>query len=134
VTVEAAHDGYRNLPGRPLHRRRWTLRAGELRIDDTVTGAGRHRLVVRWHLALGSRVRLIPGGAAVTTGSGEFTVTVSAMTAGTEQPVLTSAHAEVATGFSRTVRAPVLTCAMQPELPVRISTVWRRAEPRQEPQ
>ena len=28
VTVEAAHDGYRNLPGRPVHHRRWSLRAG----------------------------------------------------------------------------------------------------------
>ena len=59
VTVEAAHDGYRNLPG-PLHRRRWALRAGELRVDDTVTGAGRHRIVLRWHLAPGSRLRLDP--------------------------------------------------------------------------
>jgi uncharacterized heparinase superfamily protein len=144
VTVEAAHDGYRNLPGRPLHRRRWELRADELRVDDTVTGAGRHRIVVRWHLAPGSRLRLTLGGAVVTTGTGEFTVTVSVtaaagLTAGatavaTRQPVLASGLAEVATGFGSTVQAPVLTCALHPELPVRISTVWRRAEPLQEPQ
>ena len=140
VTIEAAHDGYRNLPGRPLHRRRWALSAGELRVDDTVTGAGRHRIVVRWHLAPGSRLRLSPGGAVVITRSGEFTVTATATaTAGatataTEQPVLTAALAEVATGFRSTVQAPVLACAMHPELPVRISTVWRRAEPLQETQ
>jgi hypothetical protein len=93
-----------------------------------VTGAGRHRIVVRWHLAPGSHLRLIPGGAVVTTGTGKFTVTVTA----TAQPALTSVLAEVAAGFHRTAAAPVLTCAMQPELPVRISTVWRRAEPRQE--
>ena len=96
-----------------------------------MTGAGRQRIVVRWHLVPGSQLRLIPGGAAVTTETGEFTVTVAA-TSATAQPVLTSALAEVAAGFRRTVRAPVLTCAMQPDLPVRISTVWRRAEPLQE--
>jgi uncharacterized heparinase superfamily protein len=128
VTVEAVHDGYRSLPGRPLHHRRWALRAGELRVDDTVTGAGRHRIVVRWHLAPGSHLQLIPGGAVVTTGTGKFTVTVTA----TAQSALTSVLAEVAAGFHRTAAAPVLTCDMQPELPVRISTVWRRAEPRQE--
>ena len=42
VTIEAAHDGYRHLPGRPTHGRRWQLRADELRIDDTVTGRGLH--------------------------------------------------------------------------------------------
>ena len=136
VTVEAAHDGYRHLPGRPLHRRRWTLRAGELRVDDTVTGAGRHRIVVRWHLAPGARLRLRDGGAVVTTGTGEFTVTVTvtAAAAATQQPVLTSPLAPVAAGFRSTVQAPVLTCAVHPELPVRISTVWRRAEPLQETQ
>jgi uncharacterized heparinase superfamily protein len=128
VTVEAAHDGYRRLPGRPLHHRRWALCPGELRVDDTVTGEGRHGIVVRWHLAPGSQLRLIPGGAVVTTAVGEFTVTVTAP----EQPVLTSVLAEVAAGFHSTAAAPVLTCSLQPELPVRISTVWRRVQPLQE--
>jgi uncharacterized heparinase superfamily protein len=130
VTVEAAHDGYRNLPGRPLHHRRWELCEDELRVDDTVSGEERHGIVVRWHLASGSRLRLIPGGAVVTTAVGEFTVTVTATA--TEQPALTSVLTEVAAGFHSTAAAPVLICAMQPELPVRISTVWRRAEPLQE--
>ena len=37
-TVAGEHDGYRRLPGRNLHRRRWTLSAAELRIDDGVEG------------------------------------------------------------------------------------------------
>ena len=75
-----------------------------------------------------AQLRLIPGGAVVTTAVGELTVTVIA----TEQPVLTSALAEVAAGFHRTAAAPVLTCTLHLELPVRISTVWRRAEPPEE--
>jgi uncharacterized heparinase superfamily protein len=131
VMVEAAHDGYRKLRGRPTHHRRWSVRAHELRVDDTVTGRGRHRVVLRWHLAPGSGLRVIPGGALVTARTGQFTVTVTATSAGV--PALTAALAEVSNGFGSTVPAPVLACTLHPELPVRISTVWRRAEPRQEP-
>ncbi len=78
VTVEAAHDGYRHLPGRPVHHRRWTVRAGELRVDDTVTGRGRHQVTVRWHLAPGTRLRPVPGGAVVTSAAGDLHVAVTA--------------------------------------------------------
>jgi uncharacterized heparinase superfamily protein len=142
VTVEAAHDGYRGLRGRPRHHRRWTLRAGELRVDDTVTGQGRHRVTVRWQLAPGARLRLIPGGAEVTTRSGQFTVTATttATTTTTATALETAggglalavALSEVSAGFGRTVPAPVLSCDLHPELPVRIATVWRRSEPHQE--
>ena len=132
VTVEAAHDGYRGLRGRPLHHRRWTLRAAELRVDDTVMGRGRHRVTVRWQLSPGARLRLIPGGAVVTMRTGEFTIQVTVTVTAPSEPALAVGLAEVSAGFGRTVRAPVLTCDLHPELPVRISTVWRRSEPRQE--
>ena len=38
--------------------------------------------------------------------------------------------AEVGAGFGKTVPAPVLTCVLQSELPVRISTAWRQSNPR----
>jgi len=38
VRVSCAHDGYRRLSGRPVHRRRWTLREGELRVRDSLEG------------------------------------------------------------------------------------------------
>ena len=128
VTVEAAHDGYRYLPGRPVHRRRWTVSADELHVDDTVTGQGRHRVTLRWHLAPGAGLRLVPGGAVVTTAAGEICVSVTA----TSEPALTASTARIGAGFGRTVPAPVLACVIHPELPVRISTVWQRPEPRQE--
>lgn len=131
VTVEAAHDGYRGIHGQPRHHRRWVISEHELRVDDTVTGRGRHRIVLRWHLAPGTQPRLVPGGAIVTLESGRLAVTVTATHA--SESTLTSELAEVATGFASTVRAPVLTFAASLELPVRISTVWRRTEPRQEP-
>jgi uncharacterized heparinase superfamily protein len=129
VKVEAAHDGYRNLAGRPRHRRRWTLRADELQVDDTVTGRGRHWVTVRWHLAPDAGVRLMPGGAVVTTGAGEISVTVAA----SSESATTVATAEVSAGFGATVPVPVLACTLHSKLPATISTIWRRAEPRKEP-
>jgi hypothetical protein len=128
VTVEAAHDGYRNLPGRPVHHRRWLV-GRELRIDDTVTGRGQHQVTVRWHLAPGAGLRLVHRGAVVSTAAGEVGVTVSA----SSEPAMLAGTAQVSAGFGRTVQAPVLACTLHCALPVRISTVWHRAGPRQEP-
>jgi uncharacterized heparinase superfamily protein len=41
VRVAAAHDGYRRLPGRNLHRRVWSLREGSLAIEDEISGKAR---------------------------------------------------------------------------------------------
>jgi uncharacterized heparinase superfamily protein len=122
VTAEAAHDGYRRLPGRPVHRRCWSLTAAGLRVDDEVTGGQRHAVAVRWHLAPGAAVHLRAGGAVVTTAAGDFEVSVSAWTRlrlGVEPGM-------VATGFQSTTVAPALTCRIEAGLPVRVSTCWRR--------
>jgi uncharacterized heparinase superfamily protein len=126
VTVEAAHHGYRRLPGRPVHRRRWRLTGTGLEVDDEVTGGGRHTVVVRWHLAPGATVQLGQDGAVVATAAGEFATWVSASSA----TRLDVDAAMVATGFQRTTAAPVLTCRTDSTLPVRISTGWTRI-PRQ---
>jgi uncharacterized heparinase superfamily protein len=123
LTIEAAHDGYRQLPGRPIHRRCWMLTEAGLRVEDYVTGRGRHALVLRWHLAPGSGLRLAGAGAVVTTPAGEFGVIVSA----TGPIRLAAETGHVATGFARTVEAPVLVCRVTTILPVQISTSWQRA-------
>ena len=123
LSVEAVHDGFRRLPGRPEHRRRWSLSETGLRVDDLIGGSGDHAMTVHWHLAPESVVRLTAGGAVVSTSVGEFRAAVSA-----SGPVtLTAGSAPVAIGFGRTVDAPVLTCHIQAVLPVQISTVWRCA-------
>lgn len=38
IVVECAHDGYRRLPGRVVHRRQWRLRVDGLEIVDRVEG------------------------------------------------------------------------------------------------
>jgi uncharacterized heparinase superfamily protein len=49
ISVECAHDGYLRLPGRVVHRRRWILSAGRLRIEDFLEGTryrGQSRLLL----------------------------------------------------------------------------------------
>jgi hypothetical protein len=53
ATVACAHDGYRRLRGRPLHRRQWRLADGELVIRDEIIGAGEHRATGYLHVEPG---------------------------------------------------------------------------------
>jgi len=55
VTVTAAHDGYGRLAGKPIHRRRWTLQAGNLVVTDIIDGRYR-RAVARFHLGSGLKI------------------------------------------------------------------------------
>jgi uncharacterized heparinase superfamily protein len=123
ITFEAAHDGFRGLRGRPVHHRRWSLTSDGLRIEDTVTGRGRHEVVVRWQLAPGSAVRVAHGAALITSPAGAFAVTVTA----TAPVRLSTETRAVAAGFGSTADAPVLTCRMDAALAVGVTTVWSRA-------
>lgn len=49
VLVSCAHDGYKRLSGRPVHRRTWCLRKGTLRVEDRVEGTYRSAQA-RYHL------------------------------------------------------------------------------------
>jgi hypothetical protein len=106
-----------------MHRRRWLLTEAGLRVEDYVTGRGRHVLMLRWHLAPGSELRLAGAGAVVTTPAGEFRVIVSA----TGPVTLGAGTGPLATGFGRTVVASMLACRVEAALPVQISTSWQWA-------
>jgi uncharacterized heparinase superfamily protein len=47
VLLTAEHDGYRRLPGAPVHRRTWTLSPRRLTVHDEIDGAWRHDVAVR---------------------------------------------------------------------------------------
>jgi uncharacterized heparinase superfamily protein len=123
VMIEASHDGFRGLPGRPCHRRRWSLTERGLRVNDLVTGRGWHAIAIRWHLVPGSIMRLDEGEAVLTAPAGEFRVSVC----GTGPVTLTAGSGPVATGFGCSIEAPVLTCRIDTVLPVEVSTHWCRA-------
>jgi len=123
VTCEAVHDGFRSLRGRPLHRRRWSLTSGGLRVDDTVTGRGRHEIVIRWQLAAGCAIRVAEAGAIVISPAGTFSAAIAA----TDPLMLAAETSQVAVGFGSTADAPVLSCRAHAVLPIRVTTIWSRA-------
>jgi Heparinase II/III-like protein len=105
------------------HRRRWLLNGARLQVHDELTGGGRHSVALRWHLAPGTHVRLLAGGAVVSTAAGHFLVRISASV-----PLRISIDsAMVATGSRTSILTPVLTCRVDSALPIRITTCWRRA-------
>jgi len=60
--LEAAHRGYRHLPQKVTHTRRFEMRPGRLTIVDRLAGRGRFGAVARLHLAPGMEaVRDGPG-------------------------------------------------------------------------
>jgi uncharacterized heparinase superfamily protein len=123
VSIEAWHDGFRRLAGRPRHRRRWFLTAAGLRVDDLVSGQGRHQVVIYWHLAAGSTVLLEERAAVISTPAGSFRAHVAA----SDPATLAVGSRPVAVGFERRTDALLLTCGIDAELPVRVSTAWCRA-------
>ncbi len=57
--IECGHDGYRRLPGRPLHFRRWQIGVAGLSIHDRIGGGCRHA-VARYYFHPTVRVELNP--------------------------------------------------------------------------
>ncbi len=54
--ASAAHDGYRRLPGNPIHRRRCELQSGQLQIEDLVEGSSQHSVALHFHAAPGLEI------------------------------------------------------------------------------
>jgi hypothetical protein len=98
VTIVASHDGYRRLPGRPVHRRTWQVAAAEVSIVDDVLGEGHHDVSVFLHLASPDAVTV------------EWT--------NRDDVEVTEATATHATGFGCTVEGRVLCAAWHGTLPV----------------
>lgn len=49
IIIEAAHNGYRRLPGCGLHRRIWKLTDRELQITDEIEGRNLHEIKLSFH-------------------------------------------------------------------------------------
>jgi hypothetical protein len=64
VWVKGEHDGYQRLASPVWHRRRVSYATGEgvVVVEDEVSGAGRHVVVLRWHLAEACRLLSLDAG------------------------------------------------------------------------
>jgi uncharacterized heparinase superfamily protein len=108
--ITASHDGYRRLPGRPVHRRRWAVGDDAVVVDDDVIGSGAHRAVFRLHVAPGVPVVARDGAATV----GPATVRTSGD--------LVLSDVEVASGFGHCAPTTVLSMTSEGILPLRLQT------------
>lgn len=61
IKVACSHDGYRRLPGKPVHRRQWLLSEQGLQVLDRVDGAF-HKAEARYHFHPEVRVELAKDG------------------------------------------------------------------------
>lgn len=50
VTLAGRHDGYRRLPGKPIHYRQWTTVRNGVDIVDELAGSGPHLVEVFFHI------------------------------------------------------------------------------------
>lgn len=110
--VIAAHDGYKRLPGNPVHRRTWSVTDHGMEIIDTVEGAYDHRSV--------ARVILTTRGAVVVLGEDQYRLdgVFLSMTGGTSS----LEECEIANGFGDRRAAERLALSAVGPLPHRLIT------------
>jgi len=122
IEVTASHDGYRRLPGRPVHSRTWTAMADQLEILDRVDGAGTHRVAAHLHLA--SRLRPERSGPE-TVDIDRVVITCSGPTGTTTQ----TEPADVAHGFGHRQPSHAVRSSLEGPLPIAIRTRLKLSDP-----
>jgi hypothetical protein len=70
IGLVAEHDGYRRLPGKPVHRRSWHLdrRAACLTVQDQVFASTAQNVTLYWHFSEDCNVTCTPDGLSVSNG------------------------------------------------------------------
>lgn len=58
VSLQAIHDGYTRLSGKPIHRRRWILDPNGLELRDSIKGDGHHLVEIFFHFHPSVRVQI----------------------------------------------------------------------------
>lgn len=116
--AEGAHDGYRHLPGAPIHFRAWQLSDTGLVLTDRVEGGGAHRIEARFHLAPELRAEIHPDGAVHVMqeqGQPVLTLTTDGATPGVEP---SSWHPQ----FGQSLPSQVICLRADASLPLEIKT------------
>ena len=104
IHFEGAHDGYKQLKGRPIHHRSITWAGGEITIEDRIEGQDTHDIESRLHIHPDLKVEQVDGGVRVR-GDGQPLMNVSAVGEG---------RVEIESGwycpeFNKKISCPVIT-------------------------
>lgn len=123
LEVRASHDGYRRLEGSPIHRRTWRTRAGQLVINDEISGTGRHQARTLLHLASGMTCE--PAGESTRAGPIALSLSINDAPQGL-QIVRSGSEALVATDQGELFRSACLQGTIEVSLPLnlRITIEW----------
>lgn len=116
LTAAASHDGYRWLPGNPVHRRSIALSPTVLRVCDSITGEGDHSVVGRFPLHPSARsVLQEPGGWQLEMANGRMVrVRIDAASECVE--------GHFAPTFGQRISRPVIVWRHHGRLPIKIET------------
>jgi len=124
LIATGAHDGYRHLPGSPVHRRTWELSEDALILQDRIEGRGEHLVEVNFHLAPGLvPVQLDQSEVEIQTQAGAL-LAVFSVRNGAVDVVPSSWHPE----FGRSVSAYATRIKTQSALPIAVETMLRWKE------
>jgi uncharacterized heparinase superfamily protein len=118
LSAAASHDGYRWLPGKPIHRRHIAVSPEALRVTDSITGTGEHS--VRGRFPLHPSVRSVsqqPTGWRVESAGGRV---VRVQIDGPSELVMEEGH--YAPTFGQRMLRPVLVWRHDGPLPLNIET------------
>ncbi len=117
--ISARHDGYKRVPGAVLHERTWRLGDGGLEILDRVSGRGRHRVELFFHLHPGVEIHE-DGGVIHLAWSGSGTkIAILHLDAAVQMSVENSTYHP---GFGRAIRSRCIVCRTEVELPCLLTT------------
>ncbi|WP_241832031.1 heparinase II/III family protein [Parafrankia soli] len=137
VELTAGHDGYRHLPGRPVHWRTWRVEESGVRLVDRITGTGWHRIELVLTFAPGADVVVRPArpAGAGTPGARPNTEELLVAAVGAQRLVVRTdgtGHWRVrrswrATRWGETASAPTTVFTVEGRLPIQLSTELRPA-------
>lgn len=121
LRLSASHDGWRHLPGTPVHRRDWALAGDELRVVDEVSGTGSHAADILFHFAPGiTPVRHDDGTWRLC--DDETGACLATVSCGPQASAIPSSwHPEFGTG----IESRCLRIAVSGTLPLRHETIFR---------
>ncbi|WP_245823190.1 heparinase II/III family protein [Antarctobacter heliothermus] len=124
LIATGAHDGYRHLPGSPVHRRTWELGDDALILQDRIEGRGEHLVEVIFHLAPGLvPVQLDQSEVEIRT-QADAVLAVLSVRNGAVDVVPSSWHPE----FGRSMSAYATHIKAQSALPITVETMLRWKE------
>lgn len=121
LRATGAHDGYRQLPGAPVHRRTWELGDDGLTLRDRIEGRGEHLADVIFHLAPGLvPIQVDQSRVELRTEAGEMLAV--AMVGDRQVEVMPSSwHPE----FGRSLSSHALRIKARSDLPITVETILR---------